>query len=94
MTFIRESTFWGKYFIGLQSISTKFVLLDYNQYFLYQRPTLIEMTKSFFSGITLTNALVRRVSNEAKHLKENESGGILRYNLTRIEKSGKMLKNV
>ena len=31
----------------------------------------------FFSGITLTNAMVRRVSNEAKNLKENESGGIL-----------------
>ena len=33
---------------------------------------------NFFSGITLTDAMVRRVSNEAKNLKENESGGILR----------------
>ena len=32
----------------------------------------------FFSGITLTDGMVRRVSNEAKNLKENESGGILR----------------
>ena len=39
--------------------------------------TLTEMTK-FFSGITLTDAMVRRVSNEAKNFKENEFGGILR----------------
>ena len=42
----------------------------------YERP-LTEMTK-FFSGITLTDSMVRKVSNEAKNLKENESGGILR----------------
>ena len=54
--------------------------------------TLTEMA-IFFYGITLTDERVKKVSNEAKILKENESGGILRWNVPKIEKSGKMLKS-